>query len=84
MLQLQGGFFAESKIPTSIVFITSTRFVITEKRKATLFQIDNFTPRALKEIETDSVIVAVLPTNNRHQFGLMEENGKLRLCDMDF
>ena len=80
---MQGGFFAESLIPTSIVFITSTRFVITEKKKATLFEIDNFTPRMIKEFETESVIVAALPTNNRNQFGLVEENGKLRLCDIE-
>jgi len=80
-LTLREEVFAEVLIPDQIVFIASNKFVITEKRKAHLFEIVNEMPEALQQFETNDIIVSVLPTSNRNQFALIEQNGKITLCD---
>jgi tetratricopeptide (TPR) repeat protein len=82
-LNMLGGFFATELIPSGISFIATDRFVAWEKKKAYLFEISDDTPRLTKTFESQHTIIAVLPTNNRLQFAMIEERGKVTLCEIE-
>lgn len=83
LLNLQGGFFAEQLVPSLIVFVQTDRFVIAEKLKAFLFEIKDEMTQMIREYDTHSHIVAILPTSARNQFALIEESGKITICEVD-
>jgi tetratricopeptide (TPR) repeat protein len=82
-LNMQGGFFAEQMSPSSISFVQSDKFVIVEKTKASLFGIKDDVPYRIKEYDTHTSIIAALPTSVRNQFALVEESGKINICEME-
>lgn len=82
-LNLSKQVFARDYIPNQIVFIGALRFVIAEKKQAVLFEIDNNNvPVLLHFFETHNTIVGVLNGDNRNQFGLLEETGRITICDI--
>ncbi|HLP37079.1 hypothetical protein [Lacibacter sp.] len=82
-LNLHGEVFAQDFIPNQIVFISATRFVLAEKRRAILFEIDSdYEPVLLQQFETHASIVGVLQGNNRNQLALIEETGRITICDI--
>lgn len=78
----ENNYFAPDLIPSIIVFITPGMFIIAEKIRAVVFEITNDSPKALKTFEAHSTIVAVLPTSSRHLLALVEESGRIVMCDM--
>jgi hypothetical protein len=83
LLNMEAGFFAEHITPLSISFIQSDRFVILEKMKAHLFVLKDEVPQMIREFVTHSPIIGALPATSRHEFALVEENGKITICKMD-
>ncbi len=83
LLNMQGGFFAEQLVPSLIVFVQADRFVIAEKLKAILFEIKDELPEMIREYDTHTPIIAILPTSARNQFGLIEESGKITICEVE-
>ena len=82
-LNLNKQVFARDYIPSQVVFIGQLRFILADKRKAVLFEIDNNNePVMLQSFETHNTIVGVLQGNNRNQFGLLEESGRLTICNI--
>lgn len=82
-LNLNEQVFARDYIPNQIVFIGALRFVLAEKKRAVLFEIDsNNEPAILQMFETHNTIVGVLQGNNRNQFGLLEESGRVSICEI--
>lgn len=77
---MQGSFFAEQLIPSSIWFVNTDMFVVVEKMKAFLFEIQESTPVLANTYNSHSNIIAALPTSSRHQFAILEENGKITFC----
>jgi hypothetical protein len=82
-LNMQGVFFADQLIPSSITFIQTDRFVITEKKKTYLFHIKDELPYMIRQYETQHVIVDILPTSSRNQFSIVEETGKITFYEID-
>lgn len=76
-----GDIFAAEFIPTSIVFIATDLFVLVEKKRAILFQIQNETPKLLLEFETHNTIISAMPTSSRYRFLLLEETGRMSFCE---
>jgi len=76
-------FFATDITPGIISFLSADTFVIVEKRKALLFQIADNNPFFKKKLEAGSVIIAALPTSDRHSFALIEESGKITFCEIE-
>lgn len=82
-LNLNEQVFARDYIPNQIVFIGALRFVLAEKKRAVLFEIDsNNEPVVLQVYDTHNTIVGVLQGNDRNQFGLVEESGRVTICDI--
>lgn len=82
-LNITHRFFAPKITPSLISFITSNRFVITEKTKAFLFEIAGDTATMIEQFNTQHNIIAALPTSVRSQFALLEENGRMTLCEKE-
>jgi hypothetical protein len=82
-LRIQGEVFATELIPTAISFISSDRFVIAEKRQATIFQIVDGRPRQVGRVETHTPIIGVMPTSERTQFALLEQSGRVTMCEAE-
>ena len=82
-LNMQGGFFAEHLVPLHIAFVQADRFVIAEKSKAFLFEIRDEIPQMIGEYDAHTPIIAVLPASARNQFGMIEESGKITICDVE-
>ena len=80
-LRIQGDFFAINLIPSITTFVGASLFVIAEKKRATLFEINDVLPNEIKHFDTHTRIVAVLPTGSRNQFALLEESGRFTMCD---
>ena len=78
-----GGYFATELIPSGISFIAAGRFAAWEKKKVYLFEISDDTPRLTKTFESQHTIIAVLPTNNRLQFAMIEESGRVTISDIE-
>ena len=73
--------FAPELTPHLITVISDSQFVLAEKTKATLFELTGDHPRVINVYDTPTKIVGVLPTSSRDQFGLVEESGRVVLCD---
>ncbi len=76
-----GPVFAPELTPSHITVLSENLFVMAEKTKATLFEITDDHPQAIKTFNTHAKIIGVLPTSSRYQFGLLEETGRITLCD---
>jgi len=76
-------YFATELIPSHIVFVSYGVFIIAEKKKAYAFEIIEDAPRQLARFEVNNTIIGVLPTSDKYKFGLLEENGRLTMCEID-
>jgi hypothetical protein len=77
-----GGFFAPELIPSHISFISSSVFIIAEKKKAHAFEIIENTVKEIAQFEVNNTIIGVLPTSDRFKFGLLEESGRITQCEI--
>jgi hypothetical protein len=68
-------FFATDITPNIISFVSGNHFVIASRKRAVLYEIINDRAHHIKAIETQSSIIAALPSGNRYQMLLIEENG---------
>lgn len=81
-LNSQGSYFAVELIPTAIKFIASDKFVIIEKTTISLFQIIDDNPVHVQRYQTHTKVISAMSTTVRNQFALLEESGKITICDI--
>lgn len=70
-------FFAQDIDPVDIKFISGNNLVVAGKHKAVVFEIQEDTVKVSQTFETQSPIVALLSTSDRHQIAIVEEKGKV-------
>jgi len=76
-------YFATELIPSHITFVSSGVFIIAEKKKAWAFEIVDNAPRMIGKFVVNNPIIGVLPTSDKFKFGLLEESGRLTICEID-
>jgi tetratricopeptide (TPR) repeat protein len=72
-------FFAQNLEPVDIRFISASNLVVAGKHKAVVYEIQEDSVKARQTFESGSPIVAILPTADRHQIALLEDNGKIAI-----
>lgn len=75
--------FGATLIPTGISFISPTRFVVAEKKKATVFDIVNRRAIEISTVATNTPIIAILPTSERTRFALIEQSGRVTMVEAE-
>ena len=78
----KGKYFAEKFFTAFISFNSSDRFIIIGKNKALHFEISNDSATEVREYNMHTKIIAMLPTSSRKQFEIIEESGRITLCQI--
>jgi hypothetical protein len=76
-LKAGSNFFAQDITPVDIKFMSSNSLVIAGKYKVAVYDINEDSVSVVRMLETQSAVVALLPTANRRQFAYMDEKGQI-------
>ena len=80
-ISIPSKYFAIELTPGIIAFISKSKLVMVENKKAVVFEIVEETPLMRKEFHVDLPIIAALPTISRNEFAVLMNDGKMVICD---
>jgi hypothetical protein len=76
-LKSSGHFFAQSIDAVDIRFVSANHLVVAGKYEVVVYEIQEEAVREIDTFGSESPVVAILSTSDRHQIALLENSGRI-------